>query len=231
MLLSGCSYEHPGPMVPADLEAASTPVVKPQTPAARSVPFPTRNNDAVNESTRVGGPSGATSATINPSSPGDTLPGKPLPPSATTSGSGPDPSAGLFPEIGLPATQPTTAPPPASTPAPESDQPPSLGSGFDNLEIVDESLKAKIDVLRVGSQPTTNNLLSVFAGLKNKTGRTLNLEIQTVYKDKEGNPLNDGSWIPVTLKPHAETEYHSASISPDAADFLVRVRSAQSEPL
>ena len=64
-------------MVPSDLEAASTPVVKPQTPAARSVPFPTRNNDAVNESTRVGGPSGATSATINPSSPGDTLPGKP----------------------------------------------------------------------------------------------------------------------------------------------------------
>jgi hypothetical protein len=97
-------------------------------------------------------------------------------------------------------------------------------SSFDNLEMTDESLKGKLTVLRVGSEPTANNLLSVFVGLKNKTGQVINIEVQTIYKDKSGNSLNAGSWIPMTLKPHEETEYRSASISEFAVDFLVRVR-------
>jgi hypothetical protein len=102
------------------------------------------------------------------------------------------------------------------------------GSGFDNIEVIDTSLKTELTILRVGSQPTANQLLSVFAGLKNKSSRVLELEVQTIYKDKTGADLNAGSWIPVTLQPREETEYHSASISPDAVDFLVRVRLAPS---
>ena len=68
-------------------------------------------------------------------------------------------------------------------------------SDFDNLEIVDAGLKGKLAVQRVGSEASPNNLLSVFAGLKNMTSHNLNLEIQTIYKDSEGNPLNSGSWI------------------------------------
>lgn len=99
-------------------------------------------------------------------------------------------------------------------------------ANFDSLEVVDASLKGKLAVLRVGSEPTQNKLLSVFAGLKNRTSKSLPLEIQTLYKDKLGNPLNAGSWIPMTLKPNEEAEYHSASISSDAADFLIRIRRA-----
>jgi hypothetical protein len=98
------------------------------------------------------------------------------------------------------------------------------GSTFDNLEIVDSSLNAKLSVLRVGSEVGENNLLSVFAGLKNKTAHRLALEMETIYKDKEGNALNAGSWIPMTLKAHEEKEYRSASISVQAVDFLIRVR-------
>jgi hypothetical protein len=97
---------------------------------------------------------------------------------------------------------------------------------FDNLEIVDDSLKGKLAVLRVGSDPTENNLLSVFVGLKNRTPHPLPLEVQTIYKDKQGNQMNQGSWVSLTLKPHEETEYRSSSISVDAADFLVRIRRA-----
>jgi hypothetical protein len=99
-------------------------------------------------------------------------------------------------------------------------------ASFDNLDIIDSTLNGKLAILRVGSEVGTNNLLSVFAGLKNKTSRRLALEVETIYKDKDGNPLNYGSWIPLTLKAHEESEYHSASISEQAVDFLVRVRRA-----
>jgi len=90
--------------------------------------------------------------------------------------------------------------------------------------VVDASLKGKLAILRVGSEPTPNNLLSVFAGLKNRTAHPLALEVQTIYRDKAGNELNAGSWIPMTLKPHEETDYRSASISTEATDFLIRIR-------
>jgi hypothetical protein len=99
-------------------------------------------------------------------------------------------------------------------------------SSFDNLDIVDSSLNGKVAILRVGSEVEENNLLSVFAGLKNKTAHRLDLEVQTIYKDKDDNALNAGSWIAFTLRPHEEKEYHSASISELAVDFLVRVRRA-----
>ncbi len=99
-------------------------------------------------------------------------------------------------------------------------------ASFDNLDIVDPSLIGKVGILRVGSEVGENRLLSVFAGLKNKTGHRIDLEVQTIYKDEFGNALNSGSWIPFTLLAHEEKEYHSASITVQAVDFLVRVRRA-----
>jgi hypothetical protein len=99
---------------------------------------------------------------------------------------------------------------------------------FDNLEIVNPSLKDKLAVLRVGAGRSDSNLLSVFAGVKNKTAHPLDLEMQTVYRDKDGNSLTDGrgSWIAINLKPHEETQYRSVAISEDATDFVVRIRHA-----
>jgi hypothetical protein len=107
-----------------------------------------------------------------------------------------------------------------------ADEGTSSGSSFDNLDVVDASLNEKVAVLRIGSQLGDNNLLTVFAGLKNKTAHRVTVEVETIYKDKDGNALNAGSWIPMTLKPHEEWEYRSASISEEAVDFLVRVRRA-----
>src|SRR5271155_3856930 len=102
-----------------------------------------------------------------------------------------------------PAPMPVQTPLPAPVTAQEA--PPAspantaegtdAGSSFDNLELLDAGLNEKLAVLRVGSEPSANNLLSVFAGLKNKTERRLALEVETIYKDKDGNALNAGSWI------------------------------------
>jgi hypothetical protein len=106
------------------------------------------------------------------------------------------------------------------------------GFSFDNLEMADNSLNGKLTVLRVGSGRTDDNLLTVFAGVKNETSHPLAIEVQTIYKDKSDNPMTDGkaSWVPITLKPHEEFVYRSVAISADAADFLVRIRAAAPAP-
>jgi hypothetical protein len=102
------------------------------------------------------------------------------------------------------------------------------GTTFDNIEIIDASLKGKLSVMRVGSQVADNNLLGVFAGLKNKTGHRLALEVETIYKDKAGNELNASSWIAVTIPANEEKDYRSSAITDQAVDFLIRVRRASS---
>jgi hypothetical protein len=99
-------------------------------------------------------------------------------------------------------------------------------SDFNNVEIVDAALKPKLELVRIGSQRGANNLLGVFAGLKNKTDHRLALEIETIYKDKGGNELNTGSWIRLTLGPNEQNDYRSSAISESAVEFLVRVRRA-----
>ena len=113
---------------------------------------------------------------------------------------------------------------------PTNDSPDDI-SDFDNLEL-NAALKNKLAVLRVGSGLTESHLLSVFAGVKNKSTRPLTIEVQTIYRDKDGHQLTDGrsSWIPITLRPHQETQYRSMAISEQASDFLVRIRNAAPTP-
>jgi hypothetical protein len=105
-----------------------------------------------------------------------------------------------------------------------------IATAFDNVELVNPSLAGKLIILRVGSNRTEINLLSVFVGLKNKTAHVLQIEVQTIYKDKSGQALTEGTgnWIQMKLKPHEEVQYRSVAISEDATDFLVRIRRAAS---
>jgi hypothetical protein len=109
---------------------------------------------------------------------------------------------------------------------------PDTSSAFDNLEFLSPTLKSKLAVVRVGSDRTDSNLLTVFAGVRNKSAKPLDIEVQTIYKDKAGTPLTDGKggWIPLNLKPHQETQYRSMAISEDATDYVVRIRHAEDNP-
>jgi hypothetical protein len=99
-------------------------------------------------------------------------------------------------------------------------------SGFGNVDLVDGALAGKLGVLRVGSDRTGTNLLSISATLKNATGHALTIEAQTLYKDADGNWIDGGraGWLTLEIKPHGELRYRSASLSDDARDFLVRIR-------
>jgi hypothetical protein len=128
-----------------------------------------------------------------------------------------------------PAPEQAIAKKPAPPMATETTDDSDAGSGFDNLELVDAGLGHKLSVLRVVSDRTDSNLLSVVAELKNKTAHILELEVQTIYKDKASTPLSTGtgSWIPMKLKPHESTDYRSVALSPEAVDFVVRIRLPQ----
>jgi len=142
---------------------------------------------------------------------------------------GPSPQPEPAPAL---APVPAPVPPPVQKAPPVSEAPPAAdsdsGSTFDNLEIVDSSLKGKLGISRVGSQVADNKTLTVFAGFKNKTSHKLSLEVMTIYKDGSGIALNAASWIPVTLKANEEREYRSSSITEQAVDFMIRIRRAQS---
>jgi hypothetical protein len=115
---------------------------------------------------------------------------------------------------------------PGAISAGASDNGPADRDYLNNLEIVDPTLKPKLDLVRIGAQRGGNNLLGVFLGLRNKTGNRLALEVETIYKDKAGNVLNTGSWMRLTIEPHAQQDYRSMTIDESAVDFLVRVRRA-----
>ncbi len=106
-------------------------------------------------------------------------------------------------------------------------------SGFDNVDLLDGSLTGKLGVLRVGSDRSDENLLSILAALRNLTGHPLKLEAQTLYKDANGNWMNGGcaGWIPLELKPHGQLNYRSESLSVGAQNFLVRIRLAGTDRL
>ena len=126
--------------------------------------------------------------------------------------------------MGLAKADPSILDSPGSTAAAAGVAPEDVASDFKNIEIVDPSLNKKITPLRIGSSRAPNDLLTVFAGLKNMTGRHLTLEVMTIYKDKFGQELNTGSWIKLTIKPHEEADYRSSSITASAADFVIRIR-------
>jgi hypothetical protein len=139
----------------------------------------------------------------------------------------------------VPPAPPAASPAPLQTSsgAPVTTSPGAAGSSdtstaFDNVELVNANLADKLGILRVGSSRTDGDLLSVFVGLKNHTGRVLEVEVQTIYKDKSGQALTEGSgsWIPMRLKPHEEAQYRSVAISEDATDFMVRIRRAVPAP-
>ena len=94
-------------------------------------------------------------------------------------------------------------------------EPADTASGFDNVDLIDASLTGKLCIVRVGSDRSDENLLSILAALKNLTGRTLRLEAQTVYRDADGSWINGGraGWIALDLKPHGELNYRSEALS------------------
>lgn len=232
--LTGCQHISPGGSGDFDSLPSGQPLAPP--PQATSFPPPPASPPAPMVSKTAPEPK----VTPSPKTAPVTTPG----PAATPVVSTALPVAKTAKKSKQPAPAAEVTPSPTPKPAatklkpvgdPSADKPGSAAEGsdtFENLELVDSSLGSKLAVTRVGSDRTPINMLSVYAGLKNKTAKPLQIEVQTIYKDSSDTPLSGfhGSWIPIKLKPHEETVYRSVSISADAVDFMIRVRKPVAMP-
>lgn len=215
LALTACSNSHPGPNFTADANDNDAAMPPPANRALITLPSPPveASSNIPKSTPKPPKPPIAVSSNTPKSTP------KPPKPPTVVSSNTPKPK----PPVKATNTTPKPPPPPANTTGMRAD--PDLT--FDNLEVVGNGLRGRLAITRIGSQPTANNLLSVFLGLKNKTSAKLSVDVQTIYKDKSGQELNQGSWISIRLQPHESTEYHSTSIDEGADDFLVRVRLVQ----
>ena len=104
--------------------------------------------------------------------------------------------------------------------------PTNVTAALDKVEILDASLKPKLTFQRMSSHRAPNKLLDVSVNVHNNTGNVVLFEAETIFKDKDGTPLNKGSCIDFSLKPYDEIDYRSTSISEKAVDFTICLRSS-----
>lgn len=99
------------------------------------------------------------------------------------------------------------------------------------LQLLDTDLKRTV----ASDKPPTvmrnsNGMLVVQAPLRNKTtDETLQLQVQTIFRDKNGlvlygTPGSDVAWEAITLSPSQTVVYTQQSMSPAAVDFTINVR-------
>jgi len=72
---------------------------------------------------------------------------------------------------------------------------------------------------------TSDGRLKVLVEIDNRSGRALDVQIQTIFKDKYGNMLEDQtSWEPIVLPRAASTLYTATALDKRAEKFLIRIR-------
>jgi uncharacterized protein YcfL len=102
------------------------------------------------------------------------------------------------------------------------------GANVENRETIVLLTKTLQDQIAVeGQQAIWNeaNLLEVNARLRNRTEKTIRVEVQTVFKDQKGYSINDVSvWQRLIFEPNETKIYHVNSMTSNARRFTVRVR-------
>lgn len=113
-----------------------------------------------------------------------------------------------------------------SVPSHDSTTPEASGA---KVVLLDEGLRDMLAVDKVRSGLSGNKLLVVEADLRNRTGRDLEVQVQTLYRDENGNPLyyqngNETAWTSFVISASSTTPYRSQALSPLAKQFTIRIR-------
>jgi uncharacterized protein YcfL len=113
----------------------------------------------------------------------------------------------------------------------QNDSPPADNTGT-SVAILNENLRKNLTVDKVGSNFSVNHLMVVHALIHNKTKTIVSIQVQTLYQDANGNPLNyssgnEASWTTLDLISEGTQPYRSQSISPKASKFIIRIRNTQ----
>jgi uncharacterized protein YcfL len=90
----------------------------------------------------------------------------------------------------------------------------------------DDNLSQLIAVIRQTSDRIDGDLLRIRTEIKNKTEKDLWVDVQIVWKDKDGHRAYETNWAPLFLPGRFVTDHEVASMRADVADYEFRVRNA-----
>lgn len=98
----------------------------------------------------------------------------------------------------------------------------------ESLVLLDKELVKQISVQVQRAGFTSDGRLTAEANLRNLTKKTLNVQVQTVFKDAQGLSTGDESaWRTMILNPNAMETYQSNAMNMKAERYTIRVRKAR----
>ncbi|NJK92476.1 MAG: hypothetical protein HC904_11975 [Blastochloris sp.] len=114
------------------------------------------------------------------------------------------------------------------TPKTEPEKPEARGLP---IVLLDKDLRRTLSVdVPVNSSRNSVGNLVVQVPLRNRTNdETLQIQVQTLFRDSNGRvlysePGSEPAWTPMMLTPNQSGLYQQASLTPEAAQFTIRVR-------
>lgn len=96
-----------------------------------------------------------------------------------------------------------------------------------NFVVLDKALQKKIAVADQSPSRTEDGRLKVRAKILNKTKKDLSIQVQTIYKDEEGYPVDETNWQLEIIPAKAYYYYESKSLNNKATDYTIRCKTAQ----
>lgn len=97
------------------------------------------------------------------------------------------------------------------------------------IVLLDEDMSDDIAVDQIRTGRTSNNLYAVEANIRNRTDHDLSVQVQTLYRDQNGNALyfsagEETPWTTVVITANSTTPYRSQSLSAHATQSTIRLR-------
>lgn len=103
---------------------------------------------------------------------------------------------------------------------------PSLESR-EQLVYVDRDLLLTIPCEKLVAERLESGRLKVRARFYNKQDQTAECQVRLKFRDKDGFPVDQTSWMPLLLKRREVTTFEHTCLSPHAEDFTLLLRVAQ----
>lgn len=90
--------------------------------------------------------------------------------------------------------------------------------------LVDKPLSSQMEIVRQVPDRVDGNLMRIRTQMRNLTKNSLWIDIQVVWKDKDGFELYKTNWTAKHLPPGLAEDHDIVSMRSDAADYEFRIR-------
>jgi hypothetical protein len=95
------------------------------------------------------------------------------------------------------------------------------------IVILDGPTSGRVAIDKQNFRHDTEGKLEVFADIRNRTNSDLSIDVQTVYKDESGIPVDTTAWSRMTLGPNETQTYKNISINDSPKRYTIRIRGGE----